>query len=300
MNTALVFVKPHAANDKVLEFTKKHLSENGITVIKEGELDAQEIKDKGIIDNHYAALAANAVKVLPKDLAVPDANKAKFEEAYGVPWAQAVADGSFLNLAQYQAQFPSLSAVEVERRWRAGSTVKLAPGTYVSKVAQDNVLVVNGFYASMRDKFISPGARVLWMVAEFSEGSLSWRDFRAGVLGATDPAAAADGSLRRTIMQQWAELGLEHQPSTSDNGVHASAGPVEGMRERQIWLGSAVKDDAFGAQLLSAGVSPALIERLCANEIVTIGGETGPAFDVLEDTDSSAALKGILDLQKSS
>eukprot|EP00961_Rhodomonas_salina_P276410 3734291-Rhodomonas_salina.2 len=130
MNTALVFVKPHAANDAVLELTKKHLGDKGIKIVREGELGAQEIKAKGIIDDHYAALAANAVKTLPKDLLVADANKAKFAQEYGKSWDTAVGDGSFLNLAQYQEKFPDLSAVEVEKRWRAGATVKLAPGNY--------------------------------------------------------------------------------------------------------------------------------------------------------------------------
>mmetsp|Transcript_26646 Transcript_26646/g.63302 ORF Transcript_26646/g.63302 Transcript_26646/m.63302 type:complete len:298 (-) Transcript_26646:175-1068(-) len=294
MNTALVFVKPHAANDAVLELTKKHLGDKGIKIVREGELGAQEIKAKGIIDDHYAALAANAVKTLPKDLLVADANKAKFAQEYGKSWDTAVGDGSFLNLAQYQEKFPDLSAVEVEKRWRAGATVKLAPGNYVSKIAEDDVLVINGFYASMRDKFISPGARVLWMVVQFDEANLPWKDFRGSVLGATDPTTASQGSLRRVILEQWKELGLAQEPSTSDNGVHASAGPIEGLRERMIWLGVKAEEDAFGELLASKGVKPALVASLCNNQLVTVDGKEGPAFDMLEDTDSSVALQAIL------
>ena len=99
-------------------------------------------------------------------------------------------------------------------------------------------------------------------------------------------------------MEEWKELGLGFEPSTADNSVHASAGPVEGMRERMIWLSSTVEEDPFGKQMLAAGVKPELVEKLCRNEVVTVGAKSGPAFDVFEEVDSSAAIKDILELQK--
>ena len=82
----------------------------------------------------------------------------------------------------------------------------------------------------MREAFVADGAEVRYLVCEFEEDVLSWRAFRREVIGATDPEAAADGSARAALRASWEELGLDAAPSTGNNGVHASAGPLEGPR----------------------------------------------------------------------
>ena len=255
MNTAFVFIKPHAVNDQVVALAKDFLGAAGCRTISEGVLTGEAIAERGIIDDHYAALAANAVKLKPSELLVGDKNKAAFKEAFGKEWDAAAADGaSVLNLADFRARCPDMHVLEVEKRWRAGKTVKLAPGTYVSLLDEEQVMVVNGFYGSMREKFVAAGVKVAWMVVEFDEAKVSWAHFRQNIIGATDPTAAAAGSLRHKIMSEWKALGLAFEPSTADNGVHASAGPVEAMRERMIWLGVPLADDAFGQVCVCACV----------------------------------------------
>ena len=142
---------------------------------------------------------------------------------------------------------------------------------------------------------------------QFDEKAVPWSMFRTNIIGATDPSAAEKGSLRRTILEDWKALGLAFEPSTADNSVHASAGPVEGMRERMIWLGSAVEEDAFGKQMLDAGVTSATISSLMSNQVIAVGGKEvrnvmltyadmhGPAFYVLEERwILSASLKSML------
>ncbi len=141
---------------------------------------------------------------------------------------------------------------------------------------------------------------------QFDEKAVPWSMFRTSIIGATDPSAAEKGSLRRTILEDWKALGLAFEPSTADNSVHASAGPVEGMRERIIWLGSAVEEDAFGKQMLDAGVTSATISSLMSNQVIAVGGKEvrnvmltyadmhGPAFYVLEEVDSPGPLKSML------
>jgi hypothetical protein len=65
-----------------------------------------------------------------------------------------------------------------------------------------------------------------------------------------------------------------------------------------IWLSSKVEEDSFGKQMLAAGVKSEMVEKLCRNEVVTVGAKSGPAFDVFEEVDSSAAIKDILEMQK--
>jgi len=59
----------------------------------------------------------------------------------------------------------------------------------------------------------------------------------AQVLGSTDPTIVAEGSLRRSIFNDWKKLGLATEPNVGDNGVHASASPFEALCERLNWVG---------------------------------------------------------------
>jgi hypothetical protein len=170
---------------------------------------------------------------------------------------------------------------------------------------EEDIFVINGFYMAMRGKYCTTPARVRWFVVEWDASSLPWADFRGVVLGATDPAAAATGSLRRKIYERWEELGLPARPDTGDNGVHASASPFEGLCERMNWLGgggggsgngngggavAAVGDDPFGRALLGAGVPAATVEAWRSDPQVPFEGSQRSIFDLLEDNDADACL----------
>ncbi len=87
------------------------------------------------------------------------------------------------------------------------------------------------------------------------------------MIGATDPSVAQEGSLRSVIRQSWQKLGLDFEPNTADNAVHASAGPIEGLKERMTWLGVNLEDDAFGKSLLDSGVNAEILRKMLDNEV---------------------------------
>merc|ERR1712216_525636 len=147
--------------------------------------------------------------------------------------------------------------------------------------------VLNGFYARMRDKFTSPGVIVNWFVVEFDAAQLPWKSFRGELVGATNPPDSPAGSLRGQLRDRWQELGLADEPNYQDNGVHASAGPLEALKERFIWLGEDPAADPFGKALLAKGAN---LESLLENPMIELKGESGRVFDLLEDVDAAAAL----------
>ena len=79
--------------------------------------------------------------------------------------------------------------------------------------------MINGFYMAMREKFTKPGTSIYYYLVEWDPAKLSWEDFRGKVLGATDPAKAEGGSLRRAIYTDWKQLGLAAEPDVGDNGI---------------------------------------------------------------------------------
>ena len=103
-----------------------------------------------------------------------------------------------------------------------------------------DIYVINGFYASMRAEYTEPGKSIYYFSVQWSASSLSWADFRARVLGATDPALALDGSLRKYVLENWESLGLASKPTIGQNGVHASASPFEALVERMNWLAASL------------------------------------------------------------
>ena len=175
-------------------------------------------------------------------------------------------------------------------------------GFYCGKVA-DDMYVMNGFYMQMRSAYTNPGEKIQWYTVSWPADSLSWADFRGQVLGATNPAEAPVGSIRRTIMDNYKALGLKSKPNTGDNGVHASASPFEAMAERNNWLAKPIEDDAFGKGLLAKKVPKATIEEWAGDCQVTVEGETEPGktmsvFDTLEDLDADTILDKVSKIGK--
>lgn len=286
---AFVFIKPHAVTPKVKALLEEELVKMGITITGQGEIDAATIDKDMLIDTHYGAIANRAVKQKPTELVVTERAQADFEKAFGFSWKDALAKGVVYN-AMDAAKKLGVSGSELGKRYdtlKKGVTmIKFGGGFYVGKMA-DDMYVVNGFYMSMREKYTAPGTSIYYFTVEFPANNLSWKDFRENKLGATDPTAAAEGSLRRQIYNNWRRLGLPGQPNTGDNGVHASASPYEALAERMNWLGVAPERDTYGKGLIAAGVPAASIVAWSSDPQV----KGASIFDQLEDLDGKACLE---------
>eukprot|EP00930_Biecheleria_cincta_P104597 TRINITY_DN9697_c0_g1_i3.p1 TRINITY_DN9697_c0_g1~~TRINITY_DN9697_c0_g1_i3.p1 ORF type:complete len:573 (-),score=156.74 TRINITY_DN9697_c0_g1_i3:107-1792(-) len=142
----------------------------------------------------------------------------------------------------------------------------------------------------MRARFTAPGTHICWYELEWNPSSVAWSAFRAEFIGATEPVQAEPGSLRGTILRQWVSLGLASEPSTGENGVHASASPLEGLAEKINWLGVSLAQDPFGKLLINAGISEETIRSWTADPAVYFEGRKQSVFDLLEDLDVEACV----------
>lgn len=288
-NMALVFLKPDANTDGTNKLVKDKFASTGITIVDSGVLTAAEIESGGIIDTHYGFIAEVSMTTEPGSIK-PAADKlADFEKAFGIDWETA--------LPKMQKNGDAMKNLGVgghklEEMWRGGTTVKIAPSTYVSRLeGGDGVFTINGFYPAMRDQFVREGAVVNWFVVQWDEATTSWEAFRADVIGPTDPVHAPAGSLRGAIYAQWKELGLAEQSSMGKNAVHASAGAIEGLKERMTFAKATVETDPFGKAVLAAGVPAATLAGWMKNAKATLGGKTDKAFDLTECIDTGPLLK---------
>jgi len=301
MNSAFVFIKPHAVTDKVKDLVKAGLEEKNIKVLAEGSLSGEVIDEKKLIDQHYYAIASKATILKPHELNVP---ADKFEAQFGLGWQAALDAGKVYN-AMDACALLGLSADELDKEWaktkKNKQLVKFGGGFYcglVSVEGKDPIYAFNGFFMSMRSKFTQPGTEIYYYVVEWDSKDLSWEDFRGKVLGPTDPVDASAESLRGQVLANWEALGLDAVPNVGDNGVHASASPFEAFAERNNWLSASIEDDAFGKQLLKE-LPEALVKAWCVDPQVNIGdGKKGSIFDQLEDMDSKECLEKCIALSK--
>lgn len=291
-NFAFVFIKPHAVNAAVKDLVKKKLGAAGITLVQEGTISAEDIDKKGLIDNHYGAIAAKAMKHKPESLTVQPQAKELFKSKFGLEFDAAVSQKLVFN-AKDACEKLGTDLAGMGEKWgklvKGETLLKFGGGFYVGKI--DAIYVVNGFYMDMRSTFCKPGASIHYYAAEWEADGLSWADFRGKVLGATDPAAAVEGSVRNTVLKEWQKLGLTEEPNTGLNGVHASASPFEGFCERCNWMGASPSTDPFGAALLAKGMPEETIRAFMLDPQVNIDGKNASCFDELEDINGKECLE---------
>lgn len=291
-NMAFVFIKPHAVTEATKKLVAEVLAAKGLTILEQGELTAEEIDKKRLIDQHYYAIASKATILKPAQLNVP---ADKFKAKFGDDWQVQLDAGKVLNASDACAKY-GLSAEELGKVWDVASAkkllVKFGGGFYCAKLTfgtkkKETAYVFNGFFMRMRNKFTAPGKRIHYYVVSWEAEKLSWKDFRGKLLGPTDPAKAPSGSLRAEIYSRWQELGLSRAHDVGDNGVHASASPFEGLCERMNWLATPTAKDPYGMYLLDKGITEATISAWSYDpQVLYLDGGQGSVWDVLEDLDS--------------
>ena len=240
-----------------------------------------------------------------------------FKEKYEETFEAALTAGKVMNAKDAMDKLEDKDGRGVAAVWEAGfqkGHLKVAPGVYLAacmykmdvndegdpigmpaEEGEDGVeqcYLVNGFYGGLRQSFTAEDASISYFVVGFTSDKVSWAKFRNEVIGSTDPSTAPGISIRGKLFKSFDSLGLEEQPTVSLNGVHASAGSIEGLKERMVWLGLVPDNDPFGARLLEVvwGGKTSMVEQFLANETVEFAGKKAPIFVLTENKDSIEAL----------
>ena len=77
------------------------------------------------------------------------------------------------------------------------------------------------------------------------------------------------------------------------NGVHMSAGPLEGLGELDRFFGEvqSLTDWSFARTLAAAGASADAVTGFLENPVIETDGERGTAFDLTEGVNAEPAAK---------
>ena len=214
---ALVFIKPHANTPEVQAEVKRMLQSAGISIISESSVDGPTIEKRGLIDNHYHAIASKAVLQKPTELNVPHAT---FKEFFQEEWSDVTEEGRAFNAIDVQAHL-GIDEKRLDDLWsearRQNRVVKLGGGFQCGLIdVTQRIYTFNAFFMSLRAEYTAPTATLALYEVQLPP-KMRWADFRAKLIGPTDPTQASPKSVRGTIFARWRELGLTAAPDKGNN-----------------------------------------------------------------------------------
>lgn len=183
LNSAFVFVKPHANTPATQALVKEKLEGAGIEILSEHDISGSTIDENKLIDQHYYAIASKATILPAAEIPVP---AEKFEESFGESWETVLKEDRAVNAMDACKRF-SCDADELDEAWgKAKKVVKFGGGFYcgiVSVKEQPELYVFNAFFMSMRSKFVGEGTSIHCYVVQWEPSKLSWESFRNELLG---------------------------------------------------------------------------------------------------------------------
>jgi nucleoside diphosphate kinase len=291
----IFFLKPEATAahegvnvPAVLDLATKTLQDAGIEIGAVRVLSGDYLDRYGIMGEHYGVISAISRSGVA---AISDAAKAKLNEVFK---ASLEAGAEVLGGHQFLAKEKNFNPFSLLVLNDNLGTTRLAGGTYAMhiKILGKPVIILNPFHAYQLVPYTTHGHAIIVM-----EGlsSMSWADLRQKIAGVTDPKDAVEGSIRNLFLRKKHELGLK-DVDKGTNGVHMSAGPLEGMVELARFFtdheaGTPVTYDKtnFGAALMGKNLSIERVNSLAGNPDFEEGGKKVSAFDLTEEKDAAAS-----------
>jgi len=282
-NQFVFFLKPEAttANTEfILKLSLGVLAKAGVKFGAVRVLGGPYLDKHNIMVEHYGVISQISKFGYP---IISDAAKERLEKDF----AEDVKNvGLPIGGHEFLAKNPDISPLALTTINDNVGTTRLAGGTYLCKfkLLGQTQLVLNPFHAYQLVPFVKKGNALILFECQ---SDLSWADLRGKLCGATNPAKADAGSIRAELLANKEATGMI-DVNMSSNGVHMSAGPLEGLVELQRFMsdeGHKVDLSAlsFGAYLLSIGFSKEQLANLATNPNATRDGKTESVFDMTEE-----------------
>jgi hypothetical protein len=289
-NQFVIFLKPEVTDTKlgvnvsgVVDQLIAQLKEFDVTVSRARIINGAFMGKAEIMDAHYGVI--NRISKTGLAALSTEAQNAAIEMAGGDK-------ARVFGAHQFMAARPSVSGDALNIMSDTIGTKKLGGGTYALALKVDGqpVAVLNPFHAAQLAHFTAERKAIVCLLCSSPR---AWKDLRTDLIGATNPSKASASSFRAKLLQNKDKLGLA-EVSQGMNGIHMSAGPLEGMVEVRRFFsdkGSELSyaDTGFGKSLKAAGASAEQIEKLAANVTVNDGTRDVSAFDATEEMDAAPA-----------
>jgi len=292
-NQFLFFLKPEATTanvEYILDLSLKTLANAGVSFGAVRVVGGPFLDKHNIMVQHYGVIS----KISKEGYEIiSDAAKEKLNKEFA---ADVEAAGLPLGGHQWLAKNPDFTPLSLTTLNDNIGTTRLAGGTYLCKfkLLGKPQLVLNPFHAYQLVPYVVKGNALIVFECR---SKMSWEDLRNKLCGATDPSKAEAGSIRAELLKNKEKSGMV-AVNIASNGVHMSAGPLEGLVELQRFLsdwdaGSTVDltSLAFGSLLVSQGATAEQVKHLAGNPNVKNGDKNESVFDMTEEKDALESAK---------
>lgn len=296
-NEFVIFSKPELGRltgtdlDAVWDLFAASFEKYGVTVHQVKILTGPELDAAGAMQQHYGVI--NQISRLGRP-ALTEAAERVLQDRYADTLEQATVLGGH----QFLDRFPEFTPFALAMLFSNASVGRLGPGTYAAPVAIDGetVIVLNGFHPRQLGFFIAEDTVCAFLHAS---SPTDWDVLRAELIGATDPAKAVIGSIRGRLFASPAAFGLR-SVNANFNGVHMSAGPLEGLAELGRFYAEAQSQTGWGfaATLVSAGGTEADVAKLIENPDLEVNHERTTAYDATEGLNADPAAELLMGAQR--
>jgi hypothetical protein len=287
-NEFVIFSKPELGRlvgsdlGRVWDLFAGKLAEHAVEVLRTKIVTGPQLEQAGAMQQHYGVI--NQISRLGRPALTESA-----EEALGSVLAETSSDALVLGGHQFLDCYPGFSSFSLAMLFSNADVRRLGPGTYAAAVTIDGtpVIVLNGFHPRQLGFFTAADTVCAFMHAS---SRTDWDMLRSAMIGATDPSQAAPESIRGTLYADPSAYGLS-AVNSNFNGVHMSAGPLEGLGELDRFFGEVrpATGWAFARTLRAAGATDDDIARLGGNPVLEADGERGTAYDLTEGINADAA-----------
>ena len=296
---AVLFIKPEltalgeATLKPVFKLIDETLQKFSVEVEDIGVLSWKYLANHNIAGDHYGVINKISREGM---LALSESARQRLRQSFHVP--SRVPEENVMGAHQFLKNFPEFTPETLGDLWEgqnASHTQKLAPGTYAQEVTHNgqNYVILSGFHPQQLLQFTAPGRTIIVMPVR---SNTPWKVLRDEMIGDTDPANAPAESLRGMFLTQKDALGIP-QVSKGLNGLHLSAGPLEGMVELARFLSNRASGHRldytktnFGAAWIRAGANAQELRDMAQNPTLMLGARAISAFDASELTDMSQAI----------
>lgn len=294
-NEFLFFIKPEITLDddkiqldSVLKMIFAKIESFSLNIKNIRIVNAPYLERNNIIAKHYGV-----INKLSRDIqsSIPEEAKVNFKNIYQQDFNSSDVFGSL----EFLEHYPEFTPTGLSYLWQNTATEKLAGGTYAQKLSLDgkSVFVINGFHPRQLEHFIAKGRCIVTMTLV---SDISWKEARNNFIGKTNPEDAKPGSIRNELLNNKVEYGLQNI-SSSWNGVHLSAGSIEGLVELMRYNSNfesgeiqSAKDYSFGQQLATR-LANNKAEKILKNPVVQYNDKQISIFDLTEEMDSENCLE---------
>jgi hypothetical protein len=255
-----------------------------VTVHRIKVMTGPELDQAGVMQRHYGVI--NQISRLGRPALTEAAEKELSALLADVP-----ADAVVLGGHQFLERYAEFSPFALAMLFSNAKVSRLGPGTYAAPVRIDGstVVILNGFHPRQLGFFTAADAACAFLHAS---SPTDWEVLRSELIGATDPSQATARSLRGTLYADPASFGLT-AVNSNFNGVHMSAGPLEGLGELDRFFGEVqpLTNWSFARRLAAAGATTEVITGFLENPVIETDGERGTAFDLTEGMNPEPAAK---------